>query len=65
MEDDDDSKTGNFRFIDHNTAVLAFDDSFIRKLKSGELTAEDGAEVDQVMAEISWAMRELANIKPN
>jgi len=65
MEDDNGSKKGRLRFIDHNTAVLSIDDDFIKKMKSGELTAEDGEEVDQAMAEISWAMRELVNIKPH
>jgi len=65
MDNNEGSKKGRLRFIDHNTAVLSIDDSFVRKLKSGELTAADGEEVDQAMAEISWAMRELVNIKPN
>jgi hypothetical protein len=65
MDDEKSPKKGCLRFIDHNTAVLAIDDSFVQKLKSGELTAEDGEEVDQAMAEIAWAMRELVNIKPH
>jgi hypothetical protein len=65
MEDDRESKKSAVRFLDHNTAILAFDDSFIKKLKSGKLTADDGEDVERAMAEISLAMRDLVKIKPN
>ena len=56
------------RPVEHLSAAATIEELHTVLARDGALVIDDLAPtdlVDQVMAEISWAMRELANIKPN